>query len=210
MRIKVCGITQRQQAETLGEMGITFCGFIFYKKSPRYVLSSIHKEEIKKITNINKVGVFVNAPAEDVLQIVDDCRLQAVQLHGDETPHYCGMISNYISVIKAFRIGGALPVETYINDYFDVADFYLFDTSGNDYGGTGKKFDWNLLNNISINKPYFLSGGIAPGDEEIIKQFQQQPAAKNLFALDINSKFEVSPGIKDIEKISAFVNVLKE
>ena len=193
----------------MGEMGIAFCGFIFYKKSARYALSSIQKEEIKKISSINKVGVFVNAPADEVLHITDECRLQAVQLHGDETPHYCEHISSYISVIKAFRMGGTLPVESYINDYFDTADFYLFDTAGTDYGGTGKKFDWQLLNSNTVNKPFFLSGGIAPGDEEAVKQFQLQPAAKNLFALDINSKFEISPGVKDLEKIKLFCEMLK-
>ena len=96
-----------------------------------------------------------------------------------------------------------------IKDYYDAADMFLFDTEGTNFGGTGKKFDWQLLKDININKPFFLSGGIAPEDVENIKAFMQQPTAKDLFSLDINSRFEIAPGKKDIEKVSTFIHSMK-
>jgi len=104
MRVKVCGITQVEQLSILPELGAAFAGLIFYPKSPRYVLRHMTTSQIKKEANTNKVGVFVNASIEEVLQMVDECRLHMVQLHGDETPRYCEKLADYSSVIKAFRI----------------------------------------------------------------------------------------------------------
>jgi phosphoribosylanthranilate isomerase len=104
MRIKVCGMTQPEQVEQLSDLGVTFAGFIFYPKSPRYVFRNMTTNQVKKLNNINKVGVFVNASIEEVLHLVDECRLQMVQLHGDESPRYCEKIADYVSVVKAFRL----------------------------------------------------------------------------------------------------------
>ena len=90
-----------------------------------------------------------------------------------------------------------------------MADMYMFDTEGAGFGGTGKKFDWQMLKEANISKPFFLSGGIAPEDAEAIQQFQQHSVAKDLFALDINSRFETAPGVKDIEKVKAFISHVK-
>jgi phosphoribosylanthranilate isomerase len=208
MRIKVCGMTQLEQVEHLYEMGVAFSGFIFYPKSPRYVFKNITTSQIRKLNNINKVGVFVNAGIEEVLHLVDECRLHMVQLHGDETPKYCEKIADYVSVVKAFRLSETDNVDWMIRPYMDMCDMFMFDTMGSGYGGTGKKFDWTVLKNSSIGKPFFLSGGIEPGDEEKLKQFEEEPVAKALFAVDINSRFEISPGIKDMKKVRAFVNRL--
>ena len=205
MRLKVCGITNPEQLEQLNEMQIEFGGLIFYPNSPRYVFKHTTAQDIKKVKgNINKVGVFVNATEDYVLKSIDDCGLYLVQLHGDETPYYCEKISNYITVIKVFRIGQDENILWRIKDYVDVVDIFLFDTDGAGYGGTGKKFDWSVLSGLTINKPFFLSGGITPDDTENLKAFMQLPVAKNLFAFDINSKFEIVPGIKDMTKIDAF------
>jgi phosphoribosylanthranilate isomerase len=193
MRVKVCGITQEEQMIKLPETGATFAGLIFYPKSPRYVLRQMTTSQIKKETNVNKVGVFVNASIEEVLYMVDECRLHMVQLHGDETPRYCEKIADYISVVKAFRISDSDNIAWRIKDYMD---------------GTGKKFDWNKLHGVEVGKPYFLSGGIEPGDIEKLKAFSKLPEAKALFAIDINSKFELVPGIKDMEKIKKFIQQL--
>ncbi len=209
MRIKVCGITQVKQALQIQEAGADFEGFIFYPPSARYVYKSMSAEQIKKMRSINKVGVFVNAEVDTVLRTVDECGLYLVQLHGDESPRYCEKISQYITVVKAFRVQPGDNVAWKIKDYYEVADMYLFDTEGAGFGGTGKKFDWQLLQKANINKPFFLSGGIAPDDVDNIKAFMQQPEAKHLFALDINSRFEMSPGKKDIEKVSTFINNIK-
>ncbi len=209
MRVKVCGITKAVQAQQVSEAGADFAGFIFYPPSSRYVYKHMPASEIKKLRNINKVGVFVNADVDDVLRAVDECGLYLVQLHGNESPRYCEKISQYITVIKAFRVSTGDNISWKIKDYHDAADMYMFDTDGAGYGGTGKKFDWQMLKDENISKPFFLSGGIAPEDAGAIQQFQQHGVAKDLFALDINSRFEVSSGIKDIAKVRGFISSLK-
>lgn len=211
MRIKVCGMTQAEQVRQLDEMGVEFAGFIFYPKSPRYVLKHMPRAEIKKIRgqHINKVGVFVNAPVEELLQTVDECGLQLVQLHGDETPKYCEKVADYVGVIKAFRLREEDQVLWKIKDYQEIADMFLFDTDGTGYGGTGKKFNWAVLQGLHIQKPFFLSGGIGPEDTENIKQFAKDPVAKDLFSLDVNSKFETIPGLKDMQALGKFIKEIK-
>ncbi|HTB51748.1 MAG TPA: phosphoribosylanthranilate isomerase [Ferruginibacter sp.] len=209
MRLKVCGITQEQQMTQLAGAGATFGGFIFYPKSPRYALRTMTTSQIKKENNINKVGVFVNATVEEVLQMVDECRLHIVQLHGDETPKYCEKIADYISVVKAFRLSETDNIGWRIQEYMNVCDMFMFDTEGVGYGGTGKKFNWDMLNNVVVGKPYFLSGGIEPADADKLKVFAEKPEAKALFAVDINSKFEVATGIKDMELIKKFAQEIK-
>jgi phosphoribosylanthranilate isomerase len=211
MRIKVCGMTKAEQVLQLDELGVEFAGFIFYPKSPRYVLSHMSKEQLKKLKgkHINKVGVFVNTPVEEVLQLVDACGLYLVQLHGDENPRYCEQIANYVTVVKAFRLREGEDILWRAKDYQDAADMFLFDTEGAGYGGTGKKFNWDILKGGNVRKPFFLSGGIQPEDVELLKAFEQESVAKDLFAVDINSKFELAPGLKDMNKIQAFVKALK-
>jgi phosphoribosylanthranilate isomerase len=208
MRVKVCGITLEEQLIKLPETGATFAGLIFYPKSPRYVLRQMTTNQIKKETNVNKVGVFVNASVEEVLHMVDECRLHMVQLHGDETPRYCEKIADYISVVKAFRIGESDNIGWRIKDYMEVCDMFMFDTEGAGYGGTGKKFDWDKLRDVVVGKPYFLSGGIEPTDVEKLREFSTRPEAKGLFAIDVNSKFEMVPGVKDMELIKKFIKQL--
>ncbi len=211
MRIKVCGMTDVEQVKQLDEMGVEFCGFIFYPKSPRFVFKYMPAINIKKIKgHINKVGVFVNAPSEEILQTVDSCGLYLVQLHGDESPKTCEKISDYISVIKAFRLAEDDNILWKIKDYKDVVDMFLFDTEGVGYGGTGKKFNWDALLGLDIDKPFFLSGGIQPDDIPALRAFSKDTVAKDLFSIDVNSRFEISPGIKDMDKLGAFVKELKK
>lgn len=208
MRVKVCGIAEEEQLQKLSTVGATFAGLIFYPKSPRYVLRHLTTSQIKKENNINKVGVFVNAAIEDVLHMVDECRLHMVQLHGDESPRYCEKIADYISVVKAFRVSDTDNIQWRIQEYMGVCDMFLFDTEGAGYGGTGKKFNWDKLKNVQVGKPYFLSGGIEPEDAQRLKEFAAQPESKALFAVDINSRFELSPGVKDMEKVKTFIQEL--
>lgn len=209
MRVKVCGITQVEQLAMLPEVGATFGGLIFYPKSPRYVLRHMTTSQIKKENNTNKVGVFVNAAIEDVLQMVDECRLHMVQLHGDETARYCEKIADYISVVKAFRVSDTDNIGWRIKEYMDVCDMFMFDTEGAGYGGTGKKFNWDKLHNLAVGKPYFLSGGIEPADVNRLKEFETRPEAKALFAIDINSRFEIMTGVKNLELIKKFIKELQ-
>jgi phosphoribosylanthranilate isomerase len=157
--------------------------------------------------SIRKIGVFVNEQEGDLLKLVDDWGLEMVQLHGEETPAYCERISQQVKVIKAFRVGTADDIELRVSPYRDVVDYFLFDTMGEKYGGTGKQFDWNLVSNKALGKPYFLSGGIGAELDNELNDFAS--TQKDLYAVDVNSKFEVSPGIKNMGLIRKFVDSLK-
>jgi phosphoribosylanthranilate isomerase len=210
MRIKVCGMTDLQQMHQLGEMGVEFAGMIFYHKSPRFVLKHLNGEMVKRAKlKVYKVGVFVNASYDEILNHTENFGLDMVQLHGDETPKFCEKVSNYISVIKAFRLTDTDNIPWMIKDYTEAADMYMFDTMGAGYGGTGKKFNWQMLNGLNIAKPFFLSGGIEPTDATAVKEFAKEDVAKDLFALDVNSKFEKIPGMKDMELVRKFVGEVR-
>ena len=199
-------MTIPSQVQQLEELGVDMSGFIFYKGSKRYMGDKITASEFRKIGgNIVKIGVFVNEDYETIMHIIDNYRLDMVQLHGDETPVFCSKVANYINVIKAFRISENDPMDWMMNSYSEHCDIFMFDTLGAGYGGTGKKFDWNMLKRSAITKPYFLSGGIEPGDEPRLLEFLNEDVAENVFAIDLNSKFETAPGVKDIEKLSTFI-----
>jgi phosphoribosylanthranilate isomerase len=219
MKIKVCGMTSIEQMHQLGELGVEFAGMIFYPKSPRYVFKhGLTGSEVKKAkVKPYKVGVFVNASKEEIIKQVNDFGLDMVQLHGHETPYECNQIADYVHVIKAFRFSDNDHVQWMIKDFYDSADMFLFDTgvtaskNGEEvqYGGTGRKFDWSRLKGLDIGKAFFLSGGIEPGDGQMIKEFLKDPVAKDLFVVDINSRFESSPGVKDMSKVQQFIEDLK-
>ncbi|GAC1420374.1 MAG: phosphoribosylanthranilate isomerase [Flavisolibacter sp.] len=220
MKVKVCGMTQLDQVLQLEEMAVDFAGFIFYDKSPRHVFKNgLTGRDVKKARlKIIKVGVFVNAPYGEIKKHVDDFGLDMVQLHGHETPYECAKIADYVHVIKAFRFSENDHVEWTIKDYYQDTDMFLFDTGipisksesleGGLFGGTGRKFNWNRLKGLDIGKPFFLSGGIEPTDSGIVNDFMKDPVAKDLFVVDINSRFERSPGVKDLDKVKQFMDGL--
>lgn len=220
MKIKVCGITQLAQLHALERLEVDYAGFIFYPPSPRFVTKAgLQGMDVKK-SNIKlaKVGVFVDATYDEVMHRVDEFGLDMVQLHGRETPYECRKLANNIDVIKAFRFTDDEHVAWTIKDYYDSCDFLLFDTGvkapktdGPDktvYGGTGRKFDWNRLRGVNIQKPFFLSGGIEPTDADTVKEFMAKEEAKDMIAVDINSRFEKEPGVKDMEKVARFITEL--
>lgn len=210
MKIKVCGMTQLAQIEALNKLDVDFIGFIFYPKSSRYVLNHLSEKELKNIKgNFKKVGVFVNASEAEILHTVESCDLDMVQLHGDEAPVFCERIAAQIPVIKAFRLLNNDDILYKTTPYMNAVDYFMFDTNTEGFGGSGKKFDWSILRDLDVNKLFFMSGGIGESDVEDIHLFTQQNVAKDLFSLDINSRFEVSPGVKDVEKIDVFLNDLK-
>lgn len=210
MKIKVCGITQAYQLQQLDEIGVDYAGLIFFRQSARYMLDKLLTTDVRDLfLSLQKVGVFVNASEEFINGQVELYGLDLVQLHGDETPAFCKHISSTVSVIKAFRITkyNEQNIDWMVKPYEEVCDYYLFDTNRKGaYGGTGEKFDWNILNNNLINKPFFLSGGIGLGDVEKVKAFHHP----FLYAVDINSMVEVEPGVKDMEQVKSFVEELKE
>jgi phosphoribosylanthranilate isomerase len=210
MRIKVCGMTQLSQIEQLDELGVDFAGLIFYPRSPRYVVKHLTGEQFKKARlRMGKVGVFVHATYDEVMKQVDDYGLDMVQLHGDETPRFCEQLANYVTVIKVFRLSENDPIDWIVRPYEDSCDMFLFDTLGVGYGGTGKKFNWDILKTTTLNKLFFLSGGIEPADAQKLNLFAKEPVSKKLFSIDINSNFELEPGIKDMEKIKKMIQELK-
>ena len=204
MKVKVCGLTKLDQIQELIDLKTDFLGFVFYEKSPRYVLNSLTLKEISEIKHDKKVGVFVNENLENILEISDKSGLNFIQLHGDETDDFISelkeKLNQEIKIIKVSRIGRELEnLKFKIQNLKSDIDYFLFDTDSKAFGGTGKSFDWNILNNLEIPKPYFLSGGISSENIENVKLLKQKP-----FALDINSKFEIQPGNKDLEKIKEF------
>lgn len=208
MKIKVCGHTVLGQLKELDELKVDFAGIIFYEQSPRYALKKLKGDDIKRLElSITKVGVFVNASEDEIMQRVDEFGLDMVQLHGDETASFCNRISDHIKVIKAFRIADFdTNVDWLINEYDEVCDYYLFDKgSAGLYGGTGKKFNWNLLEKAKIGKPFFLSGGIERSDAQALKNFSHP----FFYGVDVNSRFESEPGIKDMQLIKEFISELQ-
>jgi len=207
LKIKVCGMRSASNIKSLVEEPIDFIGFIFYPKSLRYV-KDLDNDIINSIPDtVSKVGVFVNEMPSRVLLYIKQYGLNYVQLHGDEDAHYCQFIkrkSPDVKVIKSFNISnkGDLKIT---EDYKNSCDYFLFDTKSADYGGSGMKFDWSVLDAYTDDTPFFLSGGISLDDVDRIKEFTHT----QLYALDINSKFETEPGIKDIELIKQFIEKIQ-
>ena len=203
LKIKVCGMREPKNLEKLCSIGPDFVGYIFYPKSKRFV--GIRPDAaLFKIppADILKVGVFVNEEIDRVKQMVEEHQLDLVQLHGNETPEYCGMLKGHgIQVIKALSPGGS-DTETYA----EVVQTLLFDTPGPGWGGTGRKFDWSLLKQQNVALPYILSGGIGPEDARAIRELNQ----KKLLGIDLNSRFELSPGVKDIGLLKDFFIELRK
>ncbi len=205
--IKVCGMREKNNIAQLVKLQVDYIGFIFYPASPRYIGEKIGKEILDLIPEtINKVGVFVNSPVKQVLTIANENQLQCIQLHGNEIPDYCSVIKEKgYAVIKAFKAEpGLLTCET--ANYRFAVDYLLFDTPTENFGGSGQKFDWQILLQQKLCLPFFLSGGLSMDDITNLKNLE----IPGLFALDINSRFEIKPGVKDIEKINQFIEALNE
>ncbi|MFM1971982.1 MAG: hypothetical protein RL185_664 [Bacteroidota bacterium] len=205
MQFKVCGITDITQAHALEALGVQYIGFIFYPASKRYALGKLSLSDVAnfKPVGAKKVGVFVNMELNELLQVVQSAGLDMVQLHGDETPEYCAAVRAQVQTVKVFRVGAAVPD---FAPFKNVVDYFLFDTDSALYGGTGQHFNWELIKGSPIPKPYFLSGGIGPNDIQGVQVMEKTKAGKTLLALDINSQFELEPGIKNLEKIKTFIH----
>ncbi|WP_332026596.1 phosphoribosylanthranilate isomerase [Kaistella sp.] len=208
MKLKVCGLTKREQILELISMNVDYLGFIFYEKSPRFVLNGLMMKDIESFKHNGKVGVFVNEKIEKVAEISWQANLNYIQLHGDEDEIYIDELKTQlnpeIKIIKVFRIGNNVEnLKFKIQNLKSDVDYFLFDTDSKAFGGTGKAFNWQILNELEIPKPYFLSGGISPINFNDIQNIRQPP-----FALDINSKFETEAGNKDLEKIKNFYEKL--
>lgn len=187
------------------ELKPDFIGFIFYDKSLRYVGELLDEDFIKTIPkSIKKVGVFVNSNPDYILKNVRKYDLQYVQLHGHETPDFCrNLKSRGVNVIKAFSIDESFNFWS-LNNYKPHCDFFLFDAKGTQPGGNGVVFDWEVLRNYDNDKPFFLSGGLS-----LENVAQVNDLDINVFCLDINSKFETEPALKDVEKIRQLIDIVR-
>jgi phosphoribosylanthranilate isomerase len=207
MKIKVCGLRQQDNIESVVALKPNFIGFIFHEKSPRFVGEILNETYIKSIPqSIKKVGVFVNASPGHILNMVKKYDLQYVQLHGNELPDICRSIRQKgVSVIKAFTINEQFNFAM-LNNYKSVCDLFLFDSAGANPGGNGISFDWNLLKRYDNEKPFFLSGGVGLENiEEIINLAKTLP----IYGIDVNSRFETEPGMKDITKLEELFNFVR-
>lgn len=215
MKVKVCGMREPENLDALSQLPIDYIGFIFYKNSPRFIkgeqLMNWISENEKKLAGKSRVGVFVDSAIEDILNKVHDYQLDFVQLHGHESPEYCREVISYweISTMRRAKLAKAFSID----EGFDFQDtqayephcsFFIFDTKSPSYGGSGKKFDWNLLENYMGMTPYLLSGGI---DVKSAKQIRQLNF-KQMMGVDINSRFEKTAGLKDIDMIKSFLQEL--
>ena len=196
LMLKVCGMKHPDNIEGLVKLEPDFMGFIFYPESPRYA-NEIDAEMMASIPAvIRKTGVFVNAELSDILALVEKYQLDAIQLHGDESLDLVKELKQRgLTVIKVFRVQDKLPEA--IIDFDENVDFFLFDTKSKAYGGTGQHFDWSILSAYDYQTPYFLSGGVELKDIETIHAL----ALPKLVGVDVNSKFELEPGLKDLARV---------
>ncbi|WP_420321878.1 phosphoribosylanthranilate isomerase [Flagellimonas sp.] len=249
MKLKVCGMNHNP--EEVAQLHPDYMGFIFWEPSSRF----FEGEMPALPKSVKKVGVFVDATVEEVLEKVQKFDLAAVQLHGNESSEFCSTLekrhselvseshangslnqvhgdkkrpsvistergksleipqsqssfrNDKIDIIKVFSIKDDFDFSI-LKDYEEVCDYYLFDTKGKLPGGNGYTFDWSVLNNYPSTKPYFLSGGIGLESASKLKAFLESPASKYCKVIDVNSKFEIKPGLKDIEQLKEFKKLL--
>lgn len=206
IQIKVCGMKDPHNIAQIASIHPDYMGFIFYNKSKRYVGDAPDTALFQSVPpDIRKVGVFVNEAADHIIDLAYRYDLFAVQLHGTESPEECRIISSKgIKIIKSFGLDDCFDFNL-LKAYVAVSNYFLFDTRSDLHGGTGIKFNWGLLNSYRLPVPFFLSGGISPEDALKICRMQHSSFA----GIDINSRFETSPGYKDAEAVNRFVHIIR-
>ena len=191
MKVKICGMKYLENIVEISKLEPDYLGFIFWKNSKRYFDASLPALP----ESIQKVGVFVDASYEEIAEKIRFYKLDVVQLHGLESVEFCRRLKNEnVKIIKAFSLSPDFDFEV-LRNYEAVCDYFLFDTKGKLPGGNGQTFDWDLLKKYTLQKPIFLSGGIGLEEIPLIKALDLP-----VFAIDMNSKLELEPGLKDIKK----------
>lgn len=204
IKLKICGMKDPANIKEVGELNPEMLGFIFYQGSKRFI-EDLDPQVLSELPeNIGRVGVFVNHELIDVVQIAEKYSLNFLQLHGNESEAYIAalkqqLLGSKIKIIKAFGVDENFDFSQ-LEPYQNVVDYFLFDTQTPDHGGSGKQFNWALLEKYNLSTPYFLSGGIDLESTEALKMINDN----RLYAIDINSKFETIPGKKDINKLKEF------
>ena len=223
MVIKVCGMRDAQNIREVSQLGVDMIGMIFYPKSPRYVeMQSSHAgiipDYVKEDINIKssktpaRVGVFVDDMVQNIVTRVVNYHLDYVQLHGNEPREMCENlrltldpdIRPGIKIIKAISVSDASDIRKY-KEYVGAVDLFLFDTKCKTVGGSGQQFDWQVLEQYDGEIPFLLSGGIGPEDASRLHAFHHPKC----IGIDLNSRFEIEPGVKDVEKLKGFLNAMQ-
>ena len=194
--IKVCGMRDAENIRDVESLGIDLMGFIFWPRSSRYGA----ERPAYLPTKCKRVGVFVDEELETIRRIADDYALDYIQLHGHESREYCAQL-NGLKLIKAISVSGHDDIATY-KTYESLVDYFLFDTKCPSVGGSGQQFDWSVLSAYDSSTPFLLSGGIGPDDAERVKAFHHSKC----IGIDLNSRFELSPGLKDVAALQKFLN----
>jgi phosphoribosylanthranilate isomerase len=201
--IKVCGMREAQNCQAVAGLNPNMMGFIFYEKSPRFVGHNFTMPELLN-NEVKRVGVFVNESIDDVVRMVNQHRLDFVQLHGDETPDYVKtLFEKHIKVIKAFRVDEHFDFEDTLS-YTPYVEYFLFDTKGQHYGGNAIRFNWDLLQQYKGKTPFLLSGGIKQEHLSEVSAFKHP----QFVGIDLNSGVELSAGVKNIEKVKEIIQEL--
>jgi phosphoribosylanthranilate isomerase len=204
MKIKVCGLKNPENIKAVTALSPNYVGFIFYAKSPRFA-KDLPVEALAGIPNgINKVAVFVDETEQNIRNIIHKYDFDFIQLHGNETPAFCKSLRDEAIVIKAFGVDKDFDFEQ-LNRYKNKVDMFLFDAKTVQHGGSGQTFDWDLLDKYELDIPFFISGGLSPDNIEEVAGITHP----QFYGLDLNSKFETEPGIKDIEKLKTAFKSIK-
>jgi phosphoribosylanthranilate isomerase len=204
MKVKVCGMKYPGNIRDLSKLPISFIGMIFYDKSPRFADGLIFDDINTLPPYIERVGVFVNANIDYIMEKVNKYNLDLVQLHGTESAGFCKELDKTIPVVKAFNVSDISDFEQ-TKTHEDACSYFLFDTKTPQHGGSGLKFDWQILDAYTGERNFFLSGGISTDDTESIKKIQHP----KFYGIDLNSKFETEPGLKDITRLQQFIKTLE-
>ncbi len=205
MKTKVCGLKNPENIKAITALSPDYMGFIFYGPSPRYD-EDMPEGVLNKIpSSIKKTAVFVNENKETINALLGKYDFEAIQLHGNESPEFCSSFMHKVEVLKAFGLNSDFDFDQ-LQAYTDKVDFFLFDTKTDSHGGSGKTFDWTVLNKYTLDIPFFLSGGISPENLEEVKNISHP----QFYGVDLNSKFETAPGLKNIKQLEkAFKSLSK-
>ena len=208
MKLKICGMKFPENLLEVSALQPDYLGFIFYEKSPRYMANTLIPEDLIPLPDrIQKIGVFVNAKAEEMIAQAQKFGLNGLQLHGAEPPETCQQLhENDYVVIKVFSLGKGDFDFSQLQAYQPYVDYFLFDTQTQQYGGSGESFDWDQLKAYDLPTPFFLSGGISLNNLDRALQVDHP----QLFGIDVNSRFETEPGQKDIPQLQKLVNQLRK
>lgn len=205
MKIKICGLKYPDNIQAIEALGPQYMGFIFYGRSPRF-MGDLDAGALAAISpDIIKTGVFVNESAEQIEALIDKYGFSAVQLHGSESPEFAARFKGKVQVLKAFGVNEDFDFDQ-LNDYLGKVDYFLFDTKTDAHGGSGKTFNWDILNKYNLDVPFFLSGGLSLDNLDQISKITHP----QFYGVDLNSKFEIEPGLKDIEKLKQAFSLIKQ